>query len=72
MKRLLILLMPMFAIQIVYAQVETKYFPEGNAFEQEKHIKEHPQANKIKIFPSFDAQILIDEDEQNKDFDIPS
>ena len=51
--------------------METKYYPKGNAFEQEKHISEHPKANNIKKFPSFDVQKLIEEDKQNKGLDIP-
>jgi|GEM_PF-331178 len=71
MKRLLLLLISIFVIQITYSQVETRHFPDGNAFGQQKHIKEHPKANKTKTFPSFDAQKLLDEDELNKGLDIP-
>lgn len=65
MKRLLLLFLFTFALYTVYGQVETKYYPKGNAFEQEKHIKEHPKANKIKEFSSFDVEKLKEEDEQN-------
>jgi hypothetical protein len=56
MKRLLLFIFIfIFALQFAYGQVETKYYPKGNAFEQEKHISEHPKANTIKEFPSLDV-----------------
>ena len=51
--------------------METKYFPKGNAFELDKYLGNHPKANKIKEFSSFDVQKLIEEDEQSKGMDVP-
>jgi len=71
MKRLFLLFLFTFVLYTVYGQVETKYYPKGNAFEQEKHISGHPKANKIKEFSSFDVEKMKKEDEQNKGLDIP-
>ncbi|GET29825.1 trypsin-like peptidase domain-containing protein [Prolixibacter sp. SD074] len=71
MKQSFLTLAILFIINIAYGQVETKFYPNKNAWEQVKHISNHPKSNKIKTFPSFDAQQLIKEDKQTEGLDIP-
>jgi lysyl endopeptidase len=58
-------------IYLTYGQIETKFYPNKNALEQAKPIRNHAKANKVKTFPSFDAQKLIYEDKLNEGLDIP-
>lgn len=71
MKRTILTLILLSVISLIYGQVETKFYPDKNALEQVKPIRNHPKANKIKTFPSFDAQKLINEDKLNEGLDIP-
>jgi V8-like Glu-specific endopeptidase len=71
MKRILFLFLTMSTFQISYGQVETRYYPEGDAFEQIKIISEYTKANKTIVFPPFDVQKLIEEDELIKELDVP-
>jgi lysyl endopeptidase len=54
---------------ITYGQVETRFFPNGDALNQVIIIKNYPEANIVKKFPLFNVQEL--EDNQLKDLDIP-
>lgn len=47
-------------------QVETKFFPKGDASDQVKPIKDYPKANKTMKLSSFDVQKLLDEDKLNQ------
>ncbi|MHB9057164.1 MAG: trypsin-like serine peptidase, partial [Paludibacteraceae bacterium] len=67
----IIFLILLSVLQVAHAQVETKFFPEGDAFDQVKPIKDHPKANKTTKLPSFDVQKLIDEDKLNENMDRP-
>lgn len=71
MKRTIIFLIFLSVLQVVYAQVEAKFFPKGDAFDQVKLIKDHPKTKKTTKLPSFDIQKLIDEDKLNESMDIP-
>lgn len=66
---LTIILLPV--LYLAYGQVETKFYPNKDALKQVKFIRNHPKTNKIKTFPSFDTQKLIDEDKLNERLDIP-
>lgn len=71
MKKLILFFTGFAVVQIVYGQVETKFFPDGDAFNQVKHVREHPKINKTKELPSFNIHRMIEEDEQSKELDIP-
>ncbi len=71
MKQIFFLILFISTLQIAYGQVETRYFPEGKAFEQVKYISDHPNAIKTIEFPSFDIQKMIEEDEMTKELDVP-
>jgi hypothetical protein len=71
MKNKLFLLFFSFVTLSIYAQVETKLFPQRNAFDQVKVIKDHSRVNKLKQMPSFDVQKLIAEDKSNERLDVP-
>jgi len=71
MKKAIILIILMSIIQVVKGQVETKFFPERDAFDQFKLIKDHPKANMTIKLPSFDAQKLVDEAKLNDRGDLP-
>ncbi len=71
MKRTVPLFFLIFFLQAINGQVETRFFPDGDAFDQVKLIKDHPEASSIKVLPAFNAQKLIEEDEQNEGLDIP-
>lgn len=71
MKRTLLLLIFTAAIQIAYGQVETKFFPNKDAFEKVKIIRNHTKAMAVKTFPSFDVQKLIEEDKLKEELDVP-
>ncbi|HEX2920198.1 MAG TPA: hypothetical protein VHO50_03435, partial [Bacteroidales bacterium] len=60
-----------FGISLSYGQIETKYYPDKNALEQVKTIRNHVKANRIKTFPPFDIKKLINEDKLNQGLDIP-
>jgi len=71
MKRTILTLILIFVLSLTHGQVETKFYPDKNALEQVKPIQNHPQANKVKAFPSFDVQKLINEDKLKEGLDIP-
>lgn len=60
----------LFVIQNLFGQIETKYFPEGNAIDEIK-AKEFNKATKLKKLPPFQIQELIDEDLLKKGLDVP-
>jgi lysyl endopeptidase len=71
MKRIIFFIPFLLIVQIAKSQVETNIFPKKNAFEQVKHIKDHPNVSKTKKFPSFDSQKMIEEDKLTENLDIP-
>lgn len=71
MKRTILTLIFISVLFRTYGQVETKFYPNKNALEQVNFIENHANANKVKTFPSFDVQKLINEDKLNKGLDIP-
>ncbi len=71
MKKLTLLIILLFLLQITIGQVETRFFPEGNAYEQVAFIKNYPEVKKLYELPSFDIQKLINEDEFNEGKDFP-
>lgn len=71
MKRTILTLILLSVISLIYGQVETKFYPDKNALEQVKTIRNHHKSSKVKTFPSFDAQKLISEDKLNDGLDIP-
>ncbi len=44
MKKLFLLLIFILTIQFAFGQVDTKYFPKGDAFEQVEYIKSNQRA----------------------------
>jgi len=66
MKKTIIILILLSVLQVAYGQVETKFFPKGDASDQVKPIKDYPKANKTMKLSSFDVQKLIDEDKLNQ------
>lgn len=71
MKKVILFFGLFFALQISFAQVETKFFKKEIAFDQVKFIKDHPKANKTMKLPSFDTQMLINEDKLIESTDRP-
>ena len=71
MKRVILFFVLISSIQLASGQVETKFFPDGNAFDQVPLIKSQPKATTVKEFPAFDVQKLIEEDKQKEGLDIP-
>jgi lysyl endopeptidase len=71
MKKTIIILILLSVLQVAYGQVETKFFPKGDASDQVKPIKDYPKANKTMKLSSFDVQKLIDEDKLNQNMDRP-
>lgn len=71
MKTKITLILILWGFFCAYGQVETKFFPKGDAFDQIRPIKDHPKANKRITLPSFDAQKLVDEGKINENIDRP-
>ena len=71
MKRTIFFLTLLHILQIAYSQVETRFFPDGDGYNQVKYIQSHPRASKSREFPSFDFKKLIDEDNMNLELDVP-
>ncbi len=70
MKKLLFLLIFITALQFTFGQVDTKYYPKGDAFNQVEYIKSNPEAKITKQFAPFDIQKLIDEDNLTEGLDV--
>ncbi len=71
MKWTILFLILLTSIHFASGQVETKFFPNRNAFDQVKRIREQPKAGKVKTLPAFDVQKLINEDKLNEGLEIP-
>lgn len=71
MKKILSFVGCFFFAHAIYSQIETNYFYKGDAFNQVEFIKNNPQANIVKDMPSFDTQILLDEDNMIQSKDVP-
>ena len=65
MKKINLLVISIFLLQFVNCQIETRFFPEGNAQNEINIIKNNSKSNKILRIPFFDIQKLIDEDNFN-------
>ncbi len=61
MKKLHFLLLAFILIHSISAHVETKQFSEGSELDQSTLIDIDFEPNKIKVFQSFDLQIIMDE-----------
>lgn len=57
--------------QIMFAQVESNFFPEGNARANIKSMKDDFKAKKKSEMPSFDVQALLREDEERAKSEKP-
>jgi hypothetical protein len=71
MKRTILFFVLISVISMAYGQIETRFFPDGNAFDHVQLIKNHPKATIAKEFPTFNIQQLIEEDKQKEGVDIP-
>lgn len=71
MKKLLLCTAIFFISQITYGQIETKTFPQKNAFEKIGILKKNSKAEKIKKMPSFNIESMLEEDKMNEGKDVP-
>jgi lysyl endopeptidase len=71
MRRTILTLILFSVINLAYGQVETKKFPNNDALKQLNYVRNYPNENKVKTFPSFDAQKLIDEENIDVGLDAP-
>jgi len=71
MKKAIIILISLFNILFVYGQVESRLFPNHNALDKISMAKNINRSPKIKKMPSFNKQVLLDEDVANEGLDIP-
>lgn len=71
MKKTILFLILNTILQIVYCQIETKFYPNRDALSQVDNIKYNDKANRKEILPIFDVQKLIEEDKLNEGLDIP-
>jgi lysyl endopeptidase len=71
MKKVLLMLVAIYLYSSISAQIETSFFPDGDAFKKVKFINEHPKPIIIKKLPTFDAQKLIDNDKSTELKDAP-
>lgn len=71
MKKLFLLLVFISAIQLAFGQVDTKYFPGGDAFDQVSYINSNQKALINRQLPPFDATKLLDEDKLKENQDAP-
>lgn len=70
-KIIFILILPFAFFHFVYGQVETKFYPDKDALQQNRYIRNHKKSTKVKKMLSFDVQKMMDEDRQNENLDIP-
>ena len=73
MKKLTFLIITLLfvAVQSANCQVETKYYPDGNALKSVPILSGVKSSGKMEIMPSFDVEKLIDEDKQNEGLPVP-
>jgi len=71
MKKAIIILTGLFNILFIYGQVESRLFPNHDAFSKISKAKSIHTSSKIKKMPSFNKQVLLDEDAANEGLDIP-
>lgn len=66
MKKLLLIVLLLMTVQIIYGQVETRFFPQKNAFNEVEKIRNNPKALKTQKLPAFNIEKLLEEDEMNE------
>jgi len=71
MKKSIIILIGLFNILFVFGQVESRLFPNNDALSKISIAKDISRSSKIQKWPSFNKQILLDEDAVNEGLDIP-
>jgi hypothetical protein len=71
MRKLVIVSVCLFNILFAYGQVESRLFPNNDALSSMSAVKTFTKSSKIKKMPSFDKQVLLDEDAANKGLDVP-
>ena len=55
----------------IYGQVETRFFPNRDALQQNRLLKEHRRVAKIKAMPPLDIQKIASARQQEKDDNVP-
>ena len=70
MKNLYLTLFLLSMIGKVYGQVETHYYPDSTNLIKINSVKNLSKSKKIKTFPSFDVQQLLNEDSLER-IDVP-
>ena len=55
----------------IYGQVETRFFPNRDALQQNRLLKEHRRVAKIKAMPPLDVQKIASARQQEKDDNVP-
>ena len=55
----------------IYGQVETRFFPNRDALQQNRLLKEHRGRTKIKTMPPLDIQKIASARQQEKDDNVP-
>jgi hypothetical protein len=58
-------------VQIIYGQVETRFFSQKNAFDEVEKLKNNPKAQKTQKLPVFNIEKLLEEDKMMEGKDIP-
>ena len=71
MKKLLLAAFILLAAQMIYGQVETRFFPAGNAAEKTEKLKDHFKAKKTQLLPAFNVEKMLQEDRANEGKDTP-
>ena len=71
MKKILLLFVLTSILKITYCQVETKIFLNEDLYDQFEHLKKHRKSKKVKKFPAFDVQKMLEEDKLNEGLTVP-
>jgi hypothetical protein len=71
MKKTIIILIGLLNILFTYGQIESRLYPNRDALSKISKVKDRKISSKIRKMPSFNKQVLLDEDAANKGVDIP-
>jgi len=71
MKRLLLSTCLLLIAHLIYGQIETRFFPQKDAFDKVEKIKNNSKAQKAQKMPSFNKEQMLEEDKMNEGKDDP-